>query len=102
MDRVWHRRPTLRPSVLAAAEVRRKHMNPLIGTIAAAVLAMSALTVAATGQGATGKAGDGARAKANASGKARTAKGDRRGVSTPGRGGRAVMRGPRGEVRFDS
>ena len=52
-------------------------MKKLSGALAAAVLAMSTLTVAATGQGATGKAGDAARAKTNKSVKTKPANGDR-------------------------
>jgi hypothetical protein len=78
-------------------------MNKLIGTVAAAVLAMSTLTVAAAaGQGAASKAGDEARAKPNKSANAKPAKGARRAVSKPTTVERAVIRGQRSDGRFDS
>jgi hypothetical protein len=55
-------------------------MKKLIGALAAAVLAMSTLTVAATGHGAMGKAGEEERAKANKSVKAKAARDQRRDV----------------------
>src|SRR5262245_41117313 len=77
-------------------------MNKLIGSVAAAVLAMSTLTVAAAGQGAASNAGDEARAKANTSANAKPAKGARRAMSKPTTVERAVIRGQRSDGRFDS